>query len=174
MKIVALAVALAVGTTGVAVAQSAGSRGTSSTNRPNSSNFGWQDRQREADEARDKLLGQLAALSEQEWKDSALAMMTFDSSDRGFSFEDVVRIKAASADRKATTREGQGSTSEAPSWTVDFAKKTPKILTLTLSDPKSTEVRCEIGPLLEAGAGYLGIFFTEAELICVTRPEGSS
>lgn len=174
MKILTLMIALLVCSADLVIAQTSGNRGTTTTRRPNSSNFGWQDRQREAEEASEKYRFELSRMSEDKWKEAALAMMAFESDGRSFSFHDVTRIAGAEADRKAVSKEADGSTEDSPAWIVEFGKKKPKILTLTLTDRNRTQVKCEATELLEAGGGYLGIFHTEYELLCVARPAGSS
>lgn len=172
MKILTWMLALTVCATGVAVAQGS-DRSSTPVNRPNSSNFGWQDRQREAGEASDRYVAELKTMSEEQWKETALAMMAFESNAQGFSFAEVVRIRGTEADRKAVFREASNSSAEAPAWVVEFGKKKPKVLTLTLTDRAHTEVRCAADQLLEAGSGYVGVFQTDFELLCIARPAGS-
>jgi len=174
MKTATCILALAVCATGAAVAQDGGSRGSTSVRRPNSSNFGWQDRQRAAAESSESYIAELKTMPEEAWKDAALAIMAFESSERSFSFDEVVRIGAATGDRKATSRPVGEEDAESPAWIVEFGRKKPKVLTLTLTDRARTEVQCAAETLFEARAGYVAIFQTEFEIFCLARPSGSS
>ncbi|MCZ6726523.1 MAG: hypothetical protein O7A98_04125 [Acidobacteria bacterium] len=167
MRSLSLVLLLTVCTATAAVSQGRGSN--PSVRRPNSSNFGWQDRQNQTGGARQEYAAALAGLSEAEWREAALAMMEFESSDKDLLFTDVVRIGAAVADKKAVTERGEYYREDSPSWVVRFGKKTPKTLTLTLTDPRSTQVECTVGELLEIEEGYVGVFLVDAVLMCVTR-----
>ena len=173
MKVVII-LALAVWSTSAAVAQDQGNTGRAPLNRPNSSNFGWQDRQRIAAEANDAYVAELKAMSEEQWKAAALAIMAFESTERGFSFDEMVRIGGASADRKAISRSALGEDEESPALVVEFGRKKPKVLTLTLTDRARTEVLCPAKELFEAREGFVAVFQTEFEIFCLARPGGSS
>ncbi len=170
MRIWALVLLFTVSSSSLAVGQVLRSPGASK--RP-SSNFGWQNRQEEAIEEKEKFLDVLRDLSDEEWKQTALAQMAFGSAEGEISFSGAYRIGAATADRKAVTREVQGSSADPRAWIVAFGNKMPRILTLTLTDGARTRVRCEVGELLEAGEGYVGVFQTGYEILCMARPSRS-
>ena len=146
-----------------ATAAVAQDRSNTSTSRPNTSNFGWQEQERQAEEMKAKYLLQLAELSAAEWQRTALASVKFESGAEELRFTDAIRIGRAEADKKAKTEAEDGA------WRVRFGKKTPQTLTLTLTDPNSTQVECAVDELLETGSGSVGVFVVEALLVCTTR-----
>ena len=167
MKILNFALLLTICAAAAAVAQ--GDRGANTTPTSNSTTFSWQQQQRQAEELKEKYASQIADLSDAEWRETALAMMEFEAGQDDLLFTDVVRIGGAIADKKAVTEHGTTHSEDSPSWVVRFGKKTPRKLTLTLTDPNSTEVQCKVAELLQTGEGYVGVFLVDAVLMCVTR-----
>lgn len=169
MRIASLVVLMALMVTTTGWSQGQGSR--SSVRRPNSSNFGWQDRQQEATKA---LIAELGTMSDEEWTEKALATMSFLSGDNSLQLTEVTRISAAVGDKKATTERGEYYRENSPAWIVRFNKKPPRKLTLTLTDERSTEIDCVVDDMVEHRQGYVGVFFHGGQLMCLTRPISGS
>ena len=121
MRIASLVVLMAL--TLAATGWSQGRGGRSSVRRPNSSNFGWQDRQQEVSK---DLEAELAKMSDEEWTEAALAKMSFLSAGNSLQLTEVVRISAAVGDKKAVTERDEYYREDSPAWIVRFP------------DPKST------------------------------------
>jgi hypothetical protein len=139
-------------------------------------------------------------LSPEEWREAALATISFRLGERELVLRDLARVADAVADKKAVTEKSGGAPEpdedaeqddvedyfglelggEEPEqsleevWTVRFGKKAPRTLKLTLTDTHSTEVSCSMKDLEAAGGGTIGIFQNEYVLLCVVRDlEGS-
>jgi len=169
MRIASLVILMALTVAATGWSQGRGSR--SSVRRPNSSNFGWQDRQQEATRA---LITELDSMSDDEWTEKALARMSFLSDDNSLQLTEVTRISAAVGDKKATTERGEYYREDSPAWIVRFNKKQPRKLTLTLTDDRKTEIDCAVDDMVEHRQGYVGVFLHGDQLMCLTRPVAGS
>ncbi len=134
-----------------------------------SKGFEWQTEQALAKEKAAEFRAHIERLAEDEWLETALATLRFDRSDGGLVLDEAFRIGDVAVDRKAVTEPGEYSRSDDPSWVVTFGKKAPRVLTLTLTDTASTEVRCAIEELLAVEDGTLGVFQSDTELLCFAR-----
>lgn len=132
----------------------------------------WQTDQALEKEEQARFLVEVERMSEEEYLSKALAWANFELGDSEIRLTGTLHIQDAAADRKATSEEL--SDGETPGWVIRYGKKTPRILTLTLTDGDRTQVKCSMKDLASIGSGYVGIFQHEHELLCITRGLGAS
>ncbi len=161
------AAALVLSTLAVAASAQPGGRGGGSVPL-GSKGYGWQTEQALAKEEAARFQLEIAELSDEEWKERALAWLRFETSDTGMTLDDVFRVAGVDADARATTEPAEYFREDDPSWIVTYRKKTPKKLTLTLTDDAATTVQCAM-PEGEVPTGYFGIFLHETHLVCFAR-----
>ncbi len=145
-------------------------------------------------EKREAFLAKNERLSADEWRQAALASLSFELGDRELVLRDIVRVAEAAGDKKAVTEKSgtpveqrdveeddvadyfglkigdeESQEQQEEVWTVRFAKKPPRNLKLTLTDTHSTHVSCPMKDLEAVGRGTIGIFQDEYVLLCVAR-----
>lgn len=134
----------------------------------------WQHDIDRAEELQAQLLADLSRLSEDEWKEKALAWVRFET-DGGpkpsrIDVVDSHRVGDLRAKKADITRLGE---EDAPTWQVTYPKKPPKNLDLVLTDVNETAVTCKTGVAIDAENGHLGIFVHEGSLFCLARPKAA-
>lgn len=133
----------------------------------------WQHGLDQAEEREAQLMADLDRLSDEEWRQKALAWVRFETEgakSSTFSLPEAYRVGSVRATKADVAAQGP---EDSPHWQINFGKKPPKSITLVLTDTGSTEVECKTAGAMAARTGHLGVFVHEGMLFCLPRSGGS-
>ena len=156
---------LAVVTVLFPVAAAAQDRGTTPIGRQG---FAWQTDIRNDKEGMKRFETELAAIPLEEWKRRALAWVQLEeggAEGATLLVEESHRVGGLEA-KKVEVRP-RGDTGD--QWDLVVEKKTPKELTMVLTDQGATRVECPFRAAVDGGAGHLGVFLSDGVLLCLPR-----
>lgn len=129
----------------------------------------WQTRQGLELEELKAFEAELEGLSEEEWKERAIAWLAFDVAEGAvMTVAESYHVAGLDAGKKATVAMTSDD-EDFPEWEISFGKKKPNDLDVTMTDRESTRVACPLGETFRLHVGHLGVFVRDAELICMTR-----
>lgn len=151
-----------------AYAQRRGDRGDTKVGRRG---WEWQTGQDLEEEAMKRFQHDLDRLSDEEWKDQALAWIEFRTLEDGSGIEVIGSDRVADLDGDELEVEPLGSGASAERWNVGFAKKPPKQFGLILTDVNRTRIDCPLRQTVEKDGRALGIFQHAGTVLCMPRFE---
>lgn len=134
----------------------------------------WQTDQALSLEAMKEFNAGLAGLSDDEWREQAIAWLRLDIDEEGgeewqVRIEGAHRVGSVDAGKKTQVDTGPGGLLP---WIVSGSKKLPRSLSVILTDVDSTEVKCLLRGEAPQGAANLGVFVLEGQLVCAYRGAG--